>query len=346
MTSNAAPSLDENNNAMLTTYNNIVRGREILEYFDHEVVLYAYCNEIKDGDQCWDLLNVAREKFFENLNDDVYYNGKYHAVAFLIESGNKNQVRKLLADGTIFCHKGNGELTQPLKGMVYSDPRTPNNSMRKGLLEGSLDRVKEVSKAMAKRGLDKQQLTNTSGFLSPFYIGKVTPYCYDVTFRNVQDLMIKWSIAKGEMVLAIILMDVSPPVGTIYNFYLGSLYLAYLVEDNNKLKDIGSMVDCDSVDSKYKDECTKLQDYSQNPDNKNSPCKTFSSISAIYYSATAKDDKGDVKDSFFKFDRKNIPNVQYLDASSVDVLKRQILTTSLLRMTINADNKKNTTIGM
>ncbi|KAJ1967562.1 hypothetical protein IWQ62_001782 [Dispira parvispora] len=344
--SHAAPPAGGYEGDMLTVYNDIITGREILEYFDHEVVLYAFCNEIKDGNQCWDQLIVAKKKFFENLKDDKDYNDKYHAVTYLIQTGNENQVRKLLADGTIFCHK-QGKYSNPLKGMVGKGPHTPDNSLWKGLLEGDLERIREVLEAMAYRGLDKQRLTNTSDFQSPFYTDKVTSNCFDVTFRSVQDLMTKWTITRGETDVAISLMGVVSPTDALYNFYLGSLYFAYLLGHKDQLKDISSMVDCDSVSSDLKDECTKLVDYSNNPDDKNSPSKTSSSIPKMYYSSVAKYDKGDVKDSFFHFHLNKIDPTRYLETETSDDLRKRYAMAFAALAFVNrtaGDNRSNTVI--
>ncbi|KAJ1643476.1 hypothetical protein IWQ61_010525, partial [Dispira simplex] len=63
------------------------------------------------------------------------------------------------------------------------------------MIDDKKQNVVPVMEALVNRGLHKQLLNNPKDFLNPEFDEEVTEACYDVSFREGQDIMLKWALA-------------------------------------------------------------------------------------------------------------------------------------------------------
>ncbi|KAJ1648856.1 hypothetical protein IWQ61_009871 [Dispira simplex] len=293
-------------------YNKIVKGRDILKNLEKELVLYVYCSQVTAGNQCWSYLKKARDSFWGVLKTSANNDTKFYAITFLVETGDKYQLRKLLADGTVFCKKNNGKFDVPLQGLTYSQQRTPKNSVWMAMVQSKVDNVQPFMAALVRRGLNQQKVKNPQNFLSPYYNDTIYDTCYDVSFREGQDLMLKWAIANLNEDATWKVLDIAPPQGRVNNLYVGALYLGYL-RDFGKLQQLSKSVNCTKVSRNIQHTCAQLWFLANKPQLGKKPPKQNMTIPESYYSAKFHDKPGDMLNAFLDYDRRQISDIEFLE---------------------------------
>ncbi|KAJ1951812.1 hypothetical protein IWQ62_006367 [Dispira parvispora] len=277
--------------------------------------MFAYSSKFENSNFYWDKYDAARDAFWDYLQTKNDGDEEFQGVLEMIDKGDENQVRKLLADGTIFCKSSNGDYEKPLKGSTWNrDHRTLEETKWKKIIEDKKENVIPLMNALVKRELHKQRVNNPEEFLSPTHDDTVTDECYDVSYREGQDVMLKWTIVnkKGEET-AKILNTYHKPMRRFNNFILGSLYLASLMEFDDKMEEIADKLNCAEVNSNMRDSCNMLYNYATKQPPTGELSRTNTDIPDYFYSSNPSDNSDDVKKSFYSYNRILISPTEFLE---------------------------------
>ncbi|KAJ1953247.1 hypothetical protein IWQ62_006038 [Dispira parvispora] len=229
----------------------------------------------------------------------------------MVGTGDEDQLRKLLADGTIFCRMSDYNVL--LQGTTHSKPRTPQNSVWRSMIQDKMDNVKPFMEMLMKRGLHQQKLQTPGNFIGPYYKESVSNSCYDVSFREGHDLMLKWAIANRNEAATQMLVEMAPPRGRLHNLYVGALYLGYLC-DYGKFQQLSTSVDCAKASQNIRAICSQIWLNANQPQQGEKPPKQNLTLPEPYYSAKFRDQPADVLKEFLNYDRRQISNFEFLEA--------------------------------
>ncbi|KAJ1967563.1 hypothetical protein IWQ62_001783 [Dispira parvispora] len=298
-----------------SVYDDIVRDSKPLQKLKKDLVMFAYSSEFENSNFYWDKYYDARDAFWDYLRKKEKGDDEYDGVMMIICEGDENQVRKLFADGTIFCKDSNGNYGSPLKSITWNPKgRTQEETMWKKMIDDKKQNVEDVMNALAKRKLHKQRVSNPKEFLSPTHNDTVTNECYDVSFRDGQDVMLKWAIAdRKKDQTDKVLKKYHKKKGRFNNLIMGSLYLAYLMEFDDKMEAISDKLNCTEVNDNMRDSCNTLYNYATKQSATGELSRTKTDIPDYFYTSKPSDDKGEVKKSFYSYDRNQINPTEFLE---------------------------------
>ncbi|KAJ1957589.1 hypothetical protein IWQ62_005055 [Dispira parvispora] len=298
-----------------SVYDDIVRDSGPLKELEKDLVMFAYSSKFENSNFYWDKFVSARNAFWYILRDMEDDDEEFQGVLEMIDKGDENQIRKLLADGTIFCKNSNGGYGQPLKSTSWNpNHRTQHESMWKELVEEESHNVIPFMDALVKRGLHKQRVNNPKEFLSPTHDDRVTDECYDVSYRDGQDIMLKWTIVREKNDKTDkVLTHYAGPMGRFNNFIMGSLYLAYLMKYDDKMGAIADTLKCPEVNDNMKRICKALYNEAKGLPQDDILSRTKTDIPEYFYSSNPSPDPNDVEKSSLNFVRNEIKLEELLE---------------------------------
>ncbi|KAJ1952701.1 hypothetical protein IWQ62_006166 [Dispira parvispora] len=296
-------------------YQDIVRDSEPLKKLKPDLVMFAFSSKFENSNFYWDKYYDARDDFWHNLRKKDDGDKEFHGVLEIIAKGDENQVRKLLADGTIFCKNDKNGYNPPLKSITWNpNHHSEHESTWREVIDEKKQNVVPLMNALSKRELHKQRVSNPKEFLSPTHKDTVTNECYDVSLRDGQDVMLKWAIANGKKdETDKILSTYHKPMRRFNNLIMGSLYLAYLMEFDDKMEEIADKLNCTEVNSNMRDSCYTLYNYATKQPATGELSRMKTDIPDYFYTSKPSDDKGEVKKFFNSYNRNKIKPSEFLE---------------------------------
>ncbi|KAJ1959468.1 hypothetical protein IWQ62_004599 [Dispira parvispora] len=297
-----------------SVYDDIVRCCKTLQKLEKDLVMFAYSSRFENSKFYWDKYEAARNAFWDYLRKKEDGDDEYEGVLKIIDEGDENQVRKLFADGTIICKNSKGHYDRPLNSITWNPKgRTQEETMWKKMIDDKKQNVIPLMEALVKSDLHKQRVKNPEEFIKDIHVDTVTDECYDVSFRDGQDIMLKWAIADRKKDQTRKVLDTEKPVGRIHNLFMGSLYLAYLMEFDVGKEGVAGKLDCTAVNGNMQNTCATLYLYAKGLPYSGKFSSEKTDIPDYFYSSEPNDKRKKVKKSFYSYDRNKIDPTEFLE---------------------------------
>ncbi|KAJ1970304.1 hypothetical protein IWQ62_000031 [Dispira parvispora] len=237
-------------------YNQIVAKRQDLLGMQKEIVLFAFCS-LTGKVNCMDYYFNAHTKFWGLLVYPDIDESRRKAVDFVISQGDDLYVRFLFADGTIFCKKTDGGHTQAFQEVTMPNDRKNIDSLWVKSIKTSTTYFMTILEKYFDRFHFDQEIQGVDKVLESAGKSGCASY-YDVSMRDGLDAMIKLLLAEGTKDQIERILEAFVPDGRFNNFMLGSLYDAILLNNSDIMVILQAWVDCERVESSYKDFCNAI----------------------------------------------------------------------------------------
>ncbi|KAJ1658239.1 hypothetical protein IWQ61_002495 [Dispira simplex] len=292
-------------------FNQIVASHQDLLGMQKEIVIFAFCSQ-SGKPNCIDYYFNAHTKFWGLLLNGQINERRRKAVDLIISEGDDLYVRFLFADGTIFCRKKDGSNTQAFTEVLISKERKNSESLWARSMKNSPEYFKTILDKYFARFHFDQEIHGVDQVLESTVQHDCANY-YDVSMRDGLDAMLKWTVAEGLKERVDPILSAFVPEGRFNNFMLGSLYDAILMNNPDIVDILQAWVDCERVESFYKDFCKGIVGPLKDGKNITDIPRKPDILKQQHMSTSGKGEIGNIRNEISNFNRVGIDLTWLLD---------------------------------